>query len=154
MLSRCLFFALLMLYVVFSWNSTHSKTCFFLASPWVEMEAILFIFFSCIWYACMRKRMCPVQVDTRGGCWLSCPITLHFIPLRWGLLLNLELCWRPISSTNPIASSLHSAMCGHSWNFTRVLKMPTLVLKFAQKVLLLTRHLTSPCSAFSWCAMP
>lgn len=41
----------------------------------------------------------------------GCPVSiiLHFIPLRQGLLLSPELGWRPASSTNTLASSLHRA---------------------------------------------
>lgn len=88
---KCLvgvFLALLMFYAVFSWKSTYSETCFFLASPWVGMKAMLFFVFVdtvCMWH----KHLCPHtrwMPEEDAGCPVS--IILHFIPLRQGLLLN------------------------------------------------------------------
>ena len=53
-------------------------------------------------HICVLKHTCVcTHVEARGGCLrggclLSCSTTLHFLPLRLGLSLSLELIWRPM----------------------------------------------------------
>lgn len=40
---------------------------------------------------------------------VPCSLTVHLISLREGVLLNLELCLWPVSSSDPLVSTFHSA---------------------------------------------
>lgn len=87
------------------------KPVFFLSTilSWNKSHVVYFL---CFCGCSMHVAQAPVSTyrwmpEGDAGCPVS--INLHFIPLRQGLLLNPELGWRPASSTNTLASSLHSA---------------------------------------------
>lgn len=59
-------------------------------------------------HACMCMSTCA-YTDIGGGAWVSCSVTLCFIPMRQGLFMNLGLGWWLTSSSDPLFSVSHSA---------------------------------------------
>lgn len=56
------------------------------------------------------RRTVHTQAEARGGCRMSLPITLQFIPLRQDLSPTLELGWWPASPNHPPVSVLTPAL--------------------------------------------
>lgn len=68
---------------------------------WMWMNCI-------VW--CIHTYVCAFVypfMEVRGGVWMSCSITLYFIPLSHGLSLNMELYWWPASCHNLFIYSFH-----------------------------------------------
>lgn len=62
-----------------------------------------------VWGIGTRVWGCPrlcMWVEARWS-WVSCSITAYLIPLRWGLLMNLEPSWQSVSPSNGLCPSQH-----------------------------------------------
>lgn len=74
------------------------------------------------WGLCVCVSVRVPEACLRGGCSMSCSITLHFIPLKQGLSLNLDLGWQSESPVillpAPYSDTVLELWCDHDWIFT------------------------------------
>lgn len=67
-------------------------------------------------HMCVCRHKLPMfGVEIKGGHQVSSSITLHFIPLRKNLSLDLELDWQPASPCDPLVSDPHSTGVTHEY---------------------------------------